>query len=450
MKILNSIIDFLRLNEDDKKIFVREFSPENTKRVFYLSAIGALNSIIQIFVFFLRMPGASEVEYKWRMGIITIHSAISFLLLFNFFHLFFTWFRKKKTGLISAICINIMVFVLLAGGATTASVDQMVTSSITPFLLTSMIAAMVLIVRPVYAILYYSMAYLLFHFMIGIFQPNEAIVLSNRVNGLTATIIGLLLSFFLWSGNLIRYRQKYLIEKQNSDLKEAALSRDKFFSIIAHDLKSPLTTILGFLDVMKTSLEKNETEKSKQYHQIIQDSTKQTLTLLENLLEWSRSQTGRLKYEPALADLEPVIRERIISLSSSLLSKNLKIEFRPGEKSIAYADPEMIKTVIRNLLTNAIKFSYPDSVIEVETKTMGNHLHIFVRDHGTGIPDDKVGLLFNLDTTPVTPGTAQEHGTGLGLILCKEIIDKHRGTISVKSNKETGTVFSFSLPLSKI
>jgi len=449
MNFLKKGMAFFILDEEEKNIFRTEISPENVRRVFFLSFLGALITISQIFVFAKKMSQTDGLEFHWARNIAMTHSTIAGILLLIFFILYFAWYRQKKLSLATSICINIFVLVLLTGGALISAMDQLVTSSITPFVLTSMIAALVLISRPLLSLLYYTMAYILFYFTIGIFQVNDAVIVSNQSNGLFAAGVGLALSFFLWSGTMIRYKQKSLIEKQNSDLTEAAASRDKFFSILAHDLKSPMTTIIGFLEVMKDTIRSQDTEKSMQYHKIVEDTSKQTLSLLENLLEWSRSQSGRLKYEPDLIDLVPLIRERIYTLNGQLTAKNLKINFNPQGEARVYADSEMIKTVIRNLLVNAIKFSYPNNHIEVRTESIRDHLLISVEDFGIGMDEEKISRLFNLETTFISEGTAHEHGSGLGLILCKEIVEKHNGTITVKSEPDKGSTFSFALPHSQ-
>lgn len=445
MDFFKSIMGFFRLDETGKDILRKEITPENIRRVFYMSIIAIPVSLAHIIIFWLRLPETTGTEYHWRMGIIMAHSILvaSFLIIAP---LLYFASRKSAHALLVKIGTNAMVLILLTAGSLITGVDQQVTTSITPFLITSLITAFMLLIRPFMSLIYFSSSYVLFFFVIAATQHDEAVMISNQVNGISASAIGMLLSFILWSNFLTRKKQQRLIEKQNEELREANISRDKFFSIIAHDLKSPMSTIQGFMELMDTSLEKGEVERTRDLLKIADNSTRQTITLLENLLMWSRSQSGRLNYNPDRIMLAPLIRDRIDNLSGQLLAKNLTVDLQSDNSHMGYADPEMIKTVMRNLLSNAIKFSYPGQKITVKTRILDSMIVVSVSDTGTGISPEKMGRLFNLATTPLSEGTAREQGTGLGLILCKEMIEKQGGEISLESEEGKGTVVSFTVP----
>ncbi|MFZ5940712.1 MAG: sensor histidine kinase [Bacteroidota bacterium] len=445
MILLKDIIGFFRLKESERDILRKEIATENIRRVFYLSIIAVPVSLTQIIIFWLKLPEATGTEYHWRMGIIYSHAVISISFLFLSLLLFFAS-RKNLHSLLIKVGTNTVILILLIAGSVIVGIDQQVTTSITPFLITSLITAFVLLIRPFISLIYYSLSYIIFYFVMAAAQADEAVMISNQVNGITASAVGLLMSFILWNNFLTRRKQQRLIERQNEELREANISRDKFFSIIAHDLKSPMSTILGFMEVMDMTLEAGDVKKTREMLKIADNSTRQTLTLLENLLMWSRSQSGRLNSNPDKIFLGSLIRDRINNLSGQLLAKNLTVDLHSDDSHVGYADPEMIKTVMRNLLSNAIKFSFPGHRIEVKTVPAENMIVISVSDTGTGISPEKMDRLFNLATTPLSEGTAHEQGTGLGLILCKEMIEKQGGQISLESQEGKGTTVRFTVP----
>ncbi len=447
MSFIRRINDFIRLTKEDKKIFRSEISPENVRRIFYLSLLALPVNLTTIFIFWTRLSSSSGVEYQWRTGVIYSHFSILITFLVISALLYFFAFKKKETNILAKICINLVVFVLLSAGTVLTAFDQLVTTSITPVIISSLIAALVLIIRPHMAIHFFLLNAIVFYIAMEKVQMDEAVRVSNQVNGITISAIGLLLSMILWRFNLTRIKQQKLISIQNQELVEANASRDKFFSIIAHDLKSPMTTILGFVEVLESSLDKDEPEKSKEYLSIISDTSKQTLTLLENLLAWSRAQTGRMHFTPENIELVPLIRERIRNFSGQLQAKNLQIIFNPSDMPVIAADREMLMTILRNLLSNAIKFSHPGKSIVVTLHPVDEYVIISVTDNGIGIREEKIGQLFNLASTPVAEGTAHERGSGIGLLLCKEMVERHGGEISVTSEFGKGTTVSFTLPV---
>ncbi|MBN1951357.1 MAG: hypothetical protein JW801_09135, partial [Bacteroidales bacterium] len=240
--------------------------------------------------------------------------------------------------------------------------------------------------------------------------------------------------------------QKEELEQVNEHLQELNSTKDKFFSIIAHDLKNPFNTILGFSELLSKNYESLTEEKKRHFADIIFKSTMNVYNLLENLLQWSRSQTNRLKFEPAELDIVDMIKENLALLRETYKSKNISIVTSLKEGSKVYADKNMVNTVIRNLLSNAIKFTNVGGSVKIEVKHAGDQVKISVIDNGIGIPEKEQDRLFQVDSAFTREGTAGEGGTGLGLILCKEYIQKHGGYIMVESNEGAGSAFSFTLP----
>ena len=241
--------------------------------------------------------------------------------------------------------------------------------------------------------------------------------------------------------------EKTLKENQKY-LQELNASKDKFFSIISHDLRSPFNSILGFTELLwKNSEDFSRAEIEKIAYDIYKTGN-ETIDLLNNLLEWSSSQTGKLKINPENFFLKNVVDDTIDLLNDYAKKKNITVLNEiPGQIEV-FADKNMISSVIRNLLSNAIKFTQNDDV-KITAKDVNSFVKFSITDTGVGIKPEDIKKLFRLDTEFSTPGTAKEKGSGLGLILCKEFIEKNKGKIYVESEKGKGTSFMFKLPKTK-
>jgi len=251
------------------------------------------------------------------------------------------------------------------------------------------------------------------------------------------------------------------LKEYNAELKELNQSKDKFFSIVAHDLRSPFQGMLGFTDLIIDEFDTLTKEEIKEYVIKIHDSSYSTFTLLENLLNWSRLQTGRLQYKAVNFPVFDEIAAVISLLDSNSQSKNIRMVNNVNVDYLVNADQQMVHSILLNLTTNAIKFSYQGgtvtfdariiSVFETdnghENKYQHNYLEISVSDNGVGISHEAQGKILNLDGHFSLPGTANEQGAGLGLILVKEMTEKQGGKLTITSELNKGSVFSFTLPL---
>lgn len=239
------------------------------------------------------------------------------------------------------------------------------------------------------------------------------------------------------------------VEQRTLELKELNATKDKFFSIIAHDLKNPFNTLLGFTELLLDNVEDYSAEKLNEFIAILHDTSRQSYALLENLLEWSRSQTGGVQVEPDNINLSDLVHENIGLLKSNASKKGIALVNNLDSRTQAYADENMIRTVIRNLISNAIKYTSENGSITINSVLRNNSNEISITDTGVGIRPENMEKLFRIDVNYTTAGTAKEAGTGLGLILCKEFIVKNGGTISVESEFGKGSTFKFNLPASK-
>jgi len=231
----------------------------------------------------------------------------------------------------------------------------------------------------------------------------------------------------------------------NRQLTELNATKDKFFSLIAHDLKGPFNNIVGLSNLLLESIETGDTKEIDIYAKLMQNASGQTMELLVNLLEWSRSQTGAIKYQPSLVNLSLLVDE-VIALSKSQADvKHISLFRKSSDPIFISLDKTMISTVLRNLIANAIKFSYENSSIEVEIQSDNGQIRVQVSDHGVGITESSLNKLFRIDQSFSTKGTKDEKGTGLGLILCKEFIDNHKGKIWAESISGEGSRFIFTI-----
>ncbi len=236
------------------------------------------------------------------------------------------------------------------------------------------------------------------------------------------------------------------LKESETQLKELNATKDKFFSIVAHDLRSPFNSILGFSKLLIENIKDFEVAESEKYLGFINSSTKNTLILLDNLLNWAKSQTGQLSFKPEKIILSEIVLE-IIELKKLLAkAKNISLHYSTSDKFEVYADKNMLRVVLRNLISNAIKFTKPEGNINVFAILEQNQVEISISDNGVGMNEATQNKLFKLDTNTSTSGTANEIGSGLGLILCKEFVEKLGGNIWVESEIRKGSTFSFTIP----
>lgn len=235
--------------------------------------------------------------------------------------------------------------------------------------------------------------------------------------------------------------------RKHNQLKVLNKTKDKFFSIIAHDLKNPFNTLLGYSKLLKTNFDTYDDERK---HKIIEEmytTSRRTYQLLENLLEWSRVQTKRIKWAPHYINITEIIKSNIDLFRPTAEKKRIALVSPELKDCIIYGDYNMVDTVVRNLISNAIKFTCEYGSVVIEQDEYEDYCEISVKDTGVGIKEEHLHKLFSIDESYSTPGTRSERGTGLGLILCKEFVEKHGGKITVKSEAGNGSEFNFTLPL---
>ncbi|HPO62460.1 MAG TPA: tetratricopeptide repeat-containing sensor histidine kinase [Candidatus Kapabacteria bacterium] len=236
------------------------------------------------------------------------------------------------------------------------------------------------------------------------------------------------------------------LQSKNKELEEVNFTKDKFFSIIAHDLKNPLGNFKAVTSLMAESYEAFSENEKIEYIKIIKDSSQHLYSLLENLLEWSRSQRGLIKINKIDFNLNNSISQIFDLMRNNANAKKIKLENFVSDEFNIFADVNLFNTVIRNLVSNAIKFTKENGTISTNAFTEEENVIISVKDTGIGMEQAKLNKLFRIDVNISTSGTANEEGTGLGLILCKEFTEKQGGKIWVESEVGKGASFFISLP----
>lgn len=237
------------------------------------------------------------------------------------------------------------------------------------------------------------------------------------------------------------------LQASEKELKELNSGKDKFLSIIAHDLRSPFSSLIGLSQFLAEEIESLTASEISSFAQGILKASTGTYDLLENLLNWSRLQMGRMEFKPEEANLSALIEESLGVFQAQALNKDILLSSDIADNIILQCDTDMIRTVLRNLVSNAIKFTYPGGRVRIKAIKENGYAVVSVSDTGLGIPESDMVKLFRIDKKVSTPGTEDEKGTGLGLLLSKEFLDKHKGIISVESRLNEGSTFTFTLPL---
>ena len=234
----------------------------------------------------------------------------------------------------------------------------------------------------------------------------------------------------------------------NKELEKSNLNKDRFISVLAHDLRSPFNTLLGFTDLVNDKFEQLSENEQKTYSKYIHDSAHSIFRLLDDLLTWARLDAGKFPFHPAKTDLSEICKTVVDDYAIVALNKKIQLETENvDDPHIVYADNMMLKTVLRNLVDNAIKFSSQNGLVKISFANTENKIVVSVSDNGVGMTAEEKARLFNISTIYTKTGTANEKGTGMGLVLCSDLVKKHNGFIWVDSAPGNGTTVSFSLPV---
>lgn len=248
------------------------------------------------------------------------------------------------------------------------------------------------------------------------------------------------------ANDLISLNQQ--LAESEVQLKELNANKDKFFSIIAHDLKGPFQGLLGYSEMLARDIENLSKDEIKEFASDFHTSAQHLFKLLENLLQWSRVQRGVIDHNPYSTNIKELVMLNIDLLSGNANQKGIELKLEMDDNIVIFADVNMINTIVRNLISNAIKFTPSGGTITVKAEHLNEkEALVSVSDTGIGISKEDREKIFQIDVHHTTVGTNNEQGTGLGLILCKELVEKNHGEINVESKVGYGTTFKFTVPL---
>ncbi len=256
----------------------------------------------------------------------------------------------------------------------------------------------------------------------------------------------ILASYILFLAHKNDRFQNHIIELNKKVMKDL-VEKDKFFSIISHDLMNPFNALLGFSQMLTVAVKNEDKEECMEYSLIVRQSAKRILNLLQNLLVWFRMQNGKMKYTPKSVKIDELVSNTMMIIAPIAQNKEIHLDWNVNDDITATIDSNMISSVLQNLVTNAIKFTERGGSVTVKAYTESNNLKFAVLDTGIGMNEDQLNQLFKLDKNLSSKGTDDEVGTGLGLIICKEFIESHQGKIWVESVYRKGSNFYFTVPL---
>ncbi len=251
---------------------------------------------------------------------------------------------------------------------------------------------------------------------------------------------------FIGSELIARVKTHLSLKATKESLMEEVATKNKFFSIISHDLRSSFGIIQSFVNIIQNNRELLSPEEIDELLEDIGKTSKNTLDLLQNLLEWARSQTGRLNFKPEKFEVHEVSGNIVKSFKNNASNKNIKLNSEVKSGHEVFADKNMVSLVVRNLVSNAIKFTPQNGNIKIDSSEGDSYIKIEVSDSGVGIKKERIPSLFKIDSIISTPGTEKEQGNGLGLILCKEFVEHNGGEIGIESEEDNGTAIWFTLP----
>lgn len=449
-KLLKRSIAWWRFTPEERSIMIPVLQEANLRHIQMAAIIGPLVNLAHIILFLLALDRSSQAEQRWRFMIIALHAAG--LAIFLVLGLLARRISGKgpPNGALSLGVSHAFYFSLLLLGATASAFDQLVTPAITPYILMCLATPLIIQLHPLGPLLWLAAAAALFSVLLGFFQADANALLSARLNGITGLSVGAFLSLLLWNFTKTRILQAHQIEEQNRQLNALNQTKDRFFAIIAHDLRSPFSGIMGVLKyLLEEGRELSEEDKQESLNLLYQSSNA-VYRLLENLLLWSKSQLGAIENAKGPLELKPFLESVLETFSSTARHHSVGLTLECPKDCVLNVDRAMLETTIRNLVSNGLKFTPAAGRVTVsateESDAKGKVVRIECRDTGPGIPESVLGSLFRIDKKSVASDRDGNLGSGLGLILCREFVGRMGGILQVASEAGIGTRFWFDLP----
>jgi len=426
-----------KINEIRSYVFAEKENFPLEHRIF-LSAIvvGIVLSILGGIVNFILAPSQIAV-------IIPLILSVSLIAIY-----YFVRFKKIVTPFVTPIII-IAIFGISTIWIYNGGING---SNIMPAFIILILGILVVPNKIKKYIIILFMALNIFILLIQFYRPDLITNFPNETDRWIDNLITLIYSSYIIY-LIIRFVHKnYTLERYKAEMSEIRLhqlnaDKDRFISILGHDLKSPFNNLLGLSEVLKEDISKLDIDEIETLANQIHTTAQNTYNLLEDILKWAGAQQGKIPFEPQILNFRDICIDIFEILSPNANTKNITINYSAPDKINIFADIDMLKTLIRNLVSNAIKFTNNGGVININAEQNSENVTISVSDNGIGITPDNLKKLFDISEVLTTKGTAGESGTGLGLLLCKEFVEKHGGKIWVESEVGKGSEFKFTLPV---
>jgi two-component system sensor histidine kinase/response regulator len=452
----------------EKNIIDKEIIKLNLIRSFMLNGLSVPIALILSLTYSQTLNNDSISFIDWKRHILDLNVSIA-VTCSLLFMLGLVAYYKPRYKVFAKSISHLTLLVLALWGTICTIYDQSVNTSIIAFLVICVVCSLSMLIHPFRLFFYLGVIYTVFGIGISETQPDREILISNLSIGLITMVICLGLSTIQWRSNLTRFKQRRQIKAQKKALEEsykellrssealqqANETKDKFFSILAHDLRGPISSTLALTELLEEGFFEQDESERKRMYRLLQNSLFTTGKLLENVLLWSRSQTGNIIFKPVSINVFEAIEANTNLLKIMAAQKDIKIINDVDASLYIKGDPDMINTIFRNLISNAIKFTPNFGKIEIisgicEDQFDNKQVTVAIRDYGVGMNAKILENLFRAENKVATPGTNNETGTGLGLVLCKEFILKHAGDIRVESKESEGSTFTVTLPASLI
>jgi two-component system sensor histidine kinase/response regulator len=464
--LFNALFKQKVVNALTQEYIDKEIRQVNLIRSFMMTGLAVPVALILSFTY-SHAPSSNTVSFvNWERSILDLNLSIAVLSAVLFVFTLLAWIKPKYTYL-NRYLPHVILLVMAVWGTICSIYNQAISTSIVTFLLICVVSSISLLIHPIRLFGYLIAIYLIFFIGVSTSDHDTNVLISNLAIGMITLFACLGLSIIQWRNNLTKIEQKALIKNQkkeleknykqllitSAELQKANETKDKFFSILAHDLRGPITSTLALTHFLEDSFFDSDEEERKRLFMLLQSSLDTTAKLLENILLWSRSQTGDITFKPVPMKLFDCVQSNIEFLKIVAAQKDIKITNLVDPTIAILADADMMNTIFRNLISNAIKFTRNFGLVQVKSFFENGaddgkkQLSVSVLDNGIGMSEKLLNNLFLVEKKSAVPGTNKEMGTGLGLVLCKEFIHKHNGSIRVESCLDLGSTFTITLPI---
>jgi signal transduction histidine kinase len=430
-KRIKQVIDYIFANE--------EYFPLEHRLLLSAIIVGILISILGGIINYILAPAAIAI-------IIPLFLSVCLIVIYYFVR-FKSIFYPFATPIIIIAIFGISVLWIFNGGINGSNI-----------MIAFVILILGLLVVPnkikKYIIILFIVVNIFIH-LIQLYRPDLIINFPNETDRWIDNLITVIYCSYFIYVIIIFVHKNYTLERLRAEKSEIRLhqlnaDKDRFISILGHDLKNPFNNILGFSEILTDEIDSLNKDEIKAIAKNIHKSAQNSNNLLEDILMWARTQQGSMPFKPQNLSFSDIFKNIFEVLIPNAKVKNITINYSSPDGINVFADIDMLRTVLRNLVSNAIKYTNNGGAINITAEQTQSDVTISISDSGIGIPPENLAKLFDISEVMTTKGTAKETGTGLGLLLCKEFVEKHGGKIWVESEIGKGSDFKFTLPINTV